>query len=209
MMVSKRSPIFQGRIVRVPCQTSGWPSKSIIMHLLHAELRTPNEKPNITRNKDKIPAKDTRDTPKRFVPIAMVYFLIFLKKISFHQKKHIRSFPGQTSSELWFSLGFSILYGLDSGSPTPLLSWGVPRWRCGTQGCESVCMVFLPHTHIYNLIYNIYVYTQSMKAVYIYVPFCCTCISRSILRLANFSKSDLWNRTGFFSPRLVEATVAT
>lgn len=48
-----------------------------------------------------------------------------------------------------------------------------------------------------------------MKAVYIYVPFCCTCISRSILRLANFSKSDLWNRTGFFSPRLVEATVAT
>ena len=88
--------------------------------------RTQNPK-NITRNKDKIPAKDTRDTPKRFVPIAMVYFLIFLKKISFHQKKHIRSFPGQTSSELWFSLGFSILYGLDSGSPTPLLSWGVPR----------------------------------------------------------------------------------
>ena len=132
--------------------------------------RTQNPK-NITRNKDKIPAKDTRDTPKRFVPIAMVYFLIFLKKISFHQKKHIRSFPGQTSSELWFSLGFSILYGLDSGSPTPLLSWGVPRWRCGTQGCESVCMVFLPHTHIYIYIifYIIYMYIHKAWKLYIFM----------------------------------------
>ena len=59
MMVSKRNLIFQGRIVRVPCQSSGCPSKSIIMHLLHTELRTPNEKPNITPNKDKNPPNPT------------------------------------------------------------------------------------------------------------------------------------------------------
>ena len=87
------------------------------------------EPPQPNYRLEKIPAKDTRDTPKRFVPIAMVYFL---ENFSPSTKKNIRSFPGQTSSELWFSLGFSILYGLDSGSPTPLLSWGVPRWRCGT-----------------------------------------------------------------------------